>query len=124
MDHTIASTSRTRPALRVAALIACAAGLLLLTQCRMVADNLTGVDLSANASSGRSKCVHRCNKQLLDARRAENQRHQKAVVACHGDASCLADERELHTQIERQIAEQNKACRRSCYNEGSGRAGR
>src|SRR5437870_13741275 len=50
-----------------------------LTQCRMVNDTVTGIDLSANSGlNARSNCVHQCNEKYKACRRAEDARHKAA----------------------------------------------
>src|SRR5213594_1821570 len=54
-----------------------------ITQCRMVNDNVTGVDLRAGAGtlSGRSSCVHRCNDAFKACLRTEESRYKAAKRA-------------------------------------------
>ena len=56
-----------------------------LTQCRMVNDNVTGVDLRAGNGqlSHRSSCSRRCNDQFKSCIRAEEARYKAAKRACN-----------------------------------------
>ena len=95
-----------------------------LSQCRMVDDTVTGVDLSANSGlSARSDCVHQCNEKYKACRRAEDARHKAAKAAC-SDNACKKAEDRLHQANHKECVRQMQLCKRNCYNEGSGNAGR
>ena len=95
-----------------------------LTQCRMVNDTVTGIDLSANSGlNARSNCVHQCNEKYKACRRAEDARHKAAKRACPDNACRKAEER-LHQNNHKDCVRQMQLCKRSCYNEGAGGAGR
>lgn len=98
----------------------------LLTQCRLVDDSITGVNLSTSDAvhNGRSRCVRRCNEAYKVLRRAENRRHKDAKRACNRDHACRMAEKQLHYAIVADLKEQRRLCRRSCYNEGAGSGGR
>jgi hypothetical protein len=118
-----------------------------LTQCRLVNDTVTGVDLSASAglSSKKNGCKKRCKEQEKAARKAEQERHKRAVKACggrngngdddgnndnnnndndNGGKSCRKAEARLHKMNLEAIKRARKDCERNCYNEGAGRGGR
>src|SRR6185436_13688146 len=63
-----------------------------LTQCRMVNDTVTGVDLS-NASgrlSAKSACKKQCNEKFKACKRAEEARHKAAKKACGSGSAASA----------------------------------
>ncbi len=96
-----------------------------LTQCRMVNDTVTGVDLKANStSSARSGCVRQCNEKRKACQRAEEARHKAAKRACGSDKACKKAEDQLHKANKKACYNQSKLCKRGCYNEGAGSAGR
>jgi hypothetical protein len=98
-----------------------------LTQCRMVDDTVTGVDVRSNTgfSNGRSACVHQCNEKYKACKRAEDARHKAAVQACGGDNSCKKAENTLHKNNHKQCVVQMQLCKKNCrYREGAGNAGR
>ena len=75
-----------------------------LSQCRMVNDTVTGVDIKANQTvSARGDCVHQCNDTYKACKKAEDALHKQNKLAC------------------KQAMED---CKRHCYNEGAGRGGR
>ena len=95
-----------------------------LSQCRLVDDSITGLDLKHNAFlNGRSDCVHRCNDAYKDALEAEQERYQAALRACGSDSECRDRERDTHKQTTDQIHDAKKVCKNSCYNEGGGTGG-
>lgn len=97
-----------------------------LTQCRMVNDNVTGVDLrSGNGTlSARSSCVKQCNEKFKACQKSEEARHKAAKKACgsHNEA-CKKAEDKKHNDNNKACEAQKKACKSGCYNEGAGNAG-
>jgi|SRR4029079_10885184 len=96
-----------------------------LTQCRMVNDNVTGVDLrSGNGQlSAKSACVKACNEQAKQCKKDEDARHKAAKQACGSDNACKKAEDEQHKANKKACDAAKKACKNNCYNEGSGNAG-
>jgi len=96
-----------------------------LSQCRMVDDTVTGVDLKANSGvNARSDCVHQCNEKYKACKRAEDARHKAQVRTCGSDKSCKKDEQRLHKELHLACVRAMQECKRSCYNEGAGIGGR
>ncbi len=96
-----------------------------LSQCRMVEDNITGVELSTQAGvDQRSDCVKRCNDTYKDAMKAEKDRNKAAEKACKSDKPCKKAEKERSKRNEEAIKDAKDDCKRGCYNEGSGGGGR
>ncbi len=96
-----------------------------LTRCRLVEDRLTGIALDAPSTlSARDQCVRSCNGRFKSDRKAEETRHRNALRACGRDESCQRAEERRHRERLRDILNDRKRCKRNCYNEGSGSAGR
>ncbi len=96
-----------------------------LSQCRMVEDNITGVDLNVGSTvDQRSDCVKDCNERYKDAKRIEDDRHKAAEKACRSDKACKKAEKDRNKNNEEAIKDAKDACKRGCYNEGSGGGGR
>jgi len=96
-----------------------------LSQCRMVEDTLTGVELnSQDGINARSECVQQCNDEFKAAQRAEDARYQSLLRACGTNRTCQASEKDAHAARDKQIVEDMQACKRACYNEGAGGGGR
>jgi hypothetical protein len=96
-----------------------------LTQCRAVNDTVTGVDLnSASGTHARSSCVHQCNSKFKDCLRSEFARHKAASKACGHDSACKkAEQRKFFNNL-KECVRQMQLCKKGCYNEGAGDAGR
>ena len=96
-----------------------------LTQCRMVDDKVTGVDLRAGNGqlSHKSSCTKQCNDQYKACVRAEEARHKAAKRACGHDAACKKAEDKKHRDNLKACETAKKQCKKSCYNEGAGNAG-
>jgi Tfp pilus assembly protein PilX len=96
-----------------------------LTQCRLVEDRVTGIDLNSQSTlSARSGCVRLCNERFKNAMKAEEDRHRIALRACRNDNSCKRAENRTHQDNLSAIIGAKKSCKRNCYNEGAGNAGR
>lgn len=95
-----------------------------LSQCRMVPDNVTGVQLSSGRLSGKSACMKSCNEQFKSATKAEDDRHKDATKACGKDQSCKKAEDDLHKSREEKIKDAKEDCKKNCYNEGGGHGGK
>ena len=95
-----------------------------LTQCRLVDDTVTGVDLKSNSTlSARSDCIRQCNEQFKACRRAEEAFHKAAKKACGTDRVCRKAETRRHHTAKKACDLAKKLCKRGCYNEGAGSAG-
>ena len=96
-----------------------------LSQCRLVDDTVTGVDLKSNPGvSSRSDCVHQCKETYKACKRAEDARHKAAKKACLHDKECKKAEDVLHKQNKLACKEAYENCKSHCYNEGAGIGGR
>ena len=105
MQH--ARPNRLRRAVAYAALAALLGVVtLVLSQCTMVGDNITGVGLDKNA---RANCIGNC--QDVKAACIDEAQHN-----CAGDSACL----EAAIAI---CQEQNLACRNNCHKQGAGSGG-
>ena len=96
-----------------------------LSQCRMVDDTVTGVDLNAQQRvSDRSECVQACNDKFKAATAAETARHNAALRSCGVSGSCKVAEDQVHQDNQAANVAAMQECKRGCYNEGSGGGGR
>jgi hypothetical protein len=111
----------------LAALLAVAA--VGLTQCRIVGENVTGIETESHRFSGRNRCMHKCEKIYRDARALEDLRHRLALRKCDrlgrkDEDECRRNEHRVHRAILEKLEDMKKACKNKCYNEGGGRGGR
>jgi hypothetical protein len=104
-----------------------------LSQCRMVNDTVTGVDLQSNSSfgsKGRSACKKACNEEFKQCKKLESAKHKIEKKACDQLPStqkkeCKKAESLRHKAAKKECSERKKACKRACkYTEGAGSAGR
>ena len=96
-----------------------------LSQCRMVDDTVTGVDLQSNSGlSARSDCTKQCNEKAKACKRAEDARHKEAKRNCGSDKACKKAESQKHKANKKACSQQKKLCKDNCYNEGAGSVGR
>jgi hypothetical protein len=94
-----------------------------LSQCRMVKDNVTGIEMTAGSLSRRSNCNSNCNKAYEILLRIEAARHSAAIRACRSDRSCKINEDKRHDRIGDELDNLRKKCKKGCYNEGGGNGG-
>jgi len=102
-----------------------------LTQCRLVDDTVTGVDLrSSTGLSAKSECKKQCKEKKKECERAEKARHKAEQRACKELADsaarkvCKKAESRKHKDNKKECKRQESECKNGCYNEGSGSAGR
>ena len=97
-----------------------------LSQCRMVNDTVTGVDLSASGQlKAKSVCVKACNEQYKICKRAAEATYKACKKACgsHNSACRKACEYQYKPAKKACVVQKN-LCKKGCYNEGAGTAGR
>ncbi len=92
-----------------------------LTQCRMVGEQLTGVDLQ---KAHPDKCINNCVQTANQLIRAESDLHTQNVKACAGDSICLAQEQIRHDQAVDRIQMGRDQCINDCHHQGGGTGGR
>ena len=102
-----------------------------LTQCRLVDDSVTGVDLRASTGlSAKSECKKQCKERKKQCERNEKARHKAEQRVCKDleDSSarkaCKKAESRKHKDSKEACKDEEKKCKNGCYNEGSGSAGR
>ena len=121
-SHRNGGPGRTTRILVLAAVLGVAS--IILSQCRMVQDGVTGVDLSAGRLDSKSQCVKACNETFKAGQQAEEERHKQAERACGPhDPACHQAEAAKHNAIMKQLTDDKEACKKNCYNEGSGTGG-
>jgi len=102
-----------------------------LTQCRLVDDSVTGVNLrSSTGLSAKSECAKQCKEKKKQCERDEKARHKAAKRACDdmkdsaARKACKKAESRKHKDAKDGCKDLEKKCKSGCYNEGSGSAGR
>ena len=103
-----------------------------LSQCRMVNDTVTGVDLKSNSGfgGGNSACKKACNEAFKQCKKEESARHKIEKKNCDQlpkpqKDECKKAESERHKAAKKECSERKKACKAACnYHEGAGSAGR
>jgi hypothetical protein len=98
---------------------------LTLSQCTMVGDSLTGVDLNKGRPT---TCIKQCNdlyKMLYDE---EQKEHDTNMAACQvlpqpDKANCLAAEDARHTAAMAQLGQAKTDCQNDCHTQGTGSGG-
>ncbi len=93
-----------------------------LSQCKMVDERLTGV--ASPFKDQPTKCMQQCNKDSDRALREEDRIHVANVLACAGDATCLALEQIRHENRIAEIGVQLQTCLNGCHHQGAGEGGR
>jgi len=99
---------------------------MVLAQCTMVGDNVTGVGLDR---VGPTTCIKLCNDSFAELYKQEQKRHIAAQEQCQllpgGDdrATCLAAEDATHQANKNQLTADKIDCQNNCYHEGAGSAG-
>lgn len=101
-----------------------------LTQCRLVNDTVTGVDLKANTGlNAKSACNRQCNEKQKACKRAEealkkaNQKACKLLPTSAERKLCKKQESIRHKAAKKACDADKKACKAGCYNEGAGTVG-
>ncbi len=113
--------SPARIATRILLLLALAVSSLALTQCRMVGDRLTGINV--DLFKRKSDCVKDCKDIYKDAVKTERDRHTELVAACRGDDACLAEEGVRYEAALQVIEASYKDCLYRCHLQGGGTVG-
>ena len=125
MDRNVArNTPRPRPVFGLAVLLAGAMLAGTLSQCRLVSDPTSGLEVGPGTVNARTDCVHECNERLKRAKRAEDELHKQLKRACGSDKACKKAEESRHKAAKKTIDNQKKLCKKGCYNEGAGAGGR
>lgn len=124
MQH--ARPSRLRRAVAFAALAGLlGVGSLTLTQCTMVGDNISGVDLERGRPT---TCVKKCNDLFNFLYESEQKRHNAANEICQAlpqpdKATCLDAETATHQANKNALSQGKTDCQNNCHRQGSGTAG-
>ena len=121
MQH--ARPSRLRRAVAFAALAGLlGVGSLTLTQCTMVGDGLTGVELERGRPT---TCLKRCNDLYAALFKFEQKRHDAANDICQAlpvadQQACQAAESATHEANKDGLTEGKVECQNNCHRQGSG----
>ena len=124
MEHsTKPAPGRVRRTVVMAALLGLA--VIGLSQCRGVAESITGVSLATESTAqGRGVCVKQCTRDYREDMRTETARFKEELRACGSDRDCVEDARSEFRDNLATIRAAHQACKRACYNEGGGTGGR
>lgn len=106
---------------RLLLLLALVAASLALTQCQLVGDKLTGVDVGI--FKRKNECLAQCQADFQARNQAEDKLHQQNLAACNGDQACIDAENARHEAAERDSKLQRDACFDGCHNQGDGTTG-
>jgi hypothetical protein len=90
---------------------------LTLSQCRSVADRVTGVQPLTSQSTD---CIDRCRDIYRISIIIENAIHQIKLRICGSNASCVATENARHTAVLAKIEQNRLDCLKDCHNQGAG----
>ena len=115
LAHTTRRLRRGAALLGLAVLLGTVA--LMLTQCKMVDERLTGVEF------GKSKpgsCLSTCSHTFNDSIRVESDLHVANVQACGSDDVCKAIEEIRHESAVNRIQSGRIACQNDCHHQGGG----
>jgi len=124
MQH--ARPNRLRRAVAFAALAALLGlGALTLSQCTLVGDSLTGVNLDG---VGPTSCVKQCNDFYAIAYKREQKNHDTNNDLCQNldqglRAGCLEDETARHEAAKARLSAGKIECQNNCHRQGAGSAG-
>ena len=106
---------------RVLLLVAFAASTLTLTQCQMVGDKLTGVQVGT--FRGANHCLKDCDKDRKKAKREEDKRHRDLLRACNHVDACIEAENARYAAALAVIEAAYQNCISECHHQGGGRGG-
>ena len=123
MSNATRSPQKHRLSLYLALVAFSVAAMVVLTQCKLTSDRVTGIDNRANqAASG--QCISNCSHEANTLIKAESDLHTANVAACAGDPTCLANEEARHEAAIEAIQAGRKACMDGCHQQGGGQGGR
>ena len=93
---------------------------LTLSQCTLVGDSLTGVELNRGRPT---TCIKQCNDLYKILFNQEQKLFLQNKEACNGDADCLAAEQARHTAAMASLGQAKVDCQNGCHSQGTGSAG-
>lgn len=111
-----------RVATRILLLLALLAASMTLAHCRMVGDQITGVNV--DLLRRKNECTALCQDEFKARNKAEDQIHAQNVAACGNNAACLAVETARHLAAVDASRALRDACLAACsHQQGSGSLG-
>lgn len=95
---------------------------LTLSQCTMVGDNLSGVDLERGRPT---TCIKQCNDLYAVLYKIEQKRHDAAMEICQTlsgteRSDCLDAESATHQANKDALSQGKMECQNNCHRQGSG----
>jgi hypothetical protein len=94
-----------------------------LTQCRMVGDRLTGVNVETFHSGQATACLRACQAQAAQALIDETRLYLANLRACGNNQQCIQAEFQRHLAALKKIAADLKTCLDGCHHQGGGDGG-
>ena len=123
MSKATSSPRKIRLSTHLALVVFSVAAMVVLTQCKLTSDRVTGVDNRANQAA-HGQCVSNCAHEANTLMKTEQDLHKANVDACAGDPTCLANEEARHEAAVAAIQAGRKACMDGCHEQGGGQGGR
>lgn len=117
------SRSRFTSGVRILHVALLAFTLLGLTQCRLVADRITGVDAQLFNGNSARNCLRGCDAERREQIREEERRHRVRIRLCRTDIACLEEENERHQNALATIEAEYAECLEDCHHQGGGSGG-
>lgn len=111
-------SSSARVVTRVLLLALLAVASVALSQCRMVGDNVTGVNVVSVMKA--KSCLEQCQATADNLFNAEANVHQAKLKNCNGDATCIAQENERDAAVNATIQAALVRCQNFCHQQGGG----
>ena len=112
---------------RIVLAILCGVAVIALSQCKMIADKVTGVgveattqDHSEKSRDNRGNCVSKCAHKANDALDDEKEKHKKNLKKCNGNLACIDAENARHDAAVDRIQDNRKHCIDGCHHQGGG----
>jgi hypothetical protein len=103
---------------RVVLLVALGIASVALTHCRMVGDNVTGVNVASVMKA--KSCLEQCQNTTDNLFNAEANVHQAKLRNCNGDATCIQQENERDAAVNATIQAALVRCQNFCHQQGGG----
>jgi hypothetical protein len=95
-------------------------GSLTLTQCRMIADRVVGVDVLNNRPTD---CFRQCKEDFATATANETRLHWDNLRACGRDQACINAENTRYFAALRTLFTNLQHCLNDCHHQGGGDGG-
>lgn len=122
MSNATRSPKQNRLSTRLALVALSVTAMVVLTQCKLTSDKVTGLNRANQPNTG--TCISNCAHEANTLMKAEQDLHKANVDACAGDPTCLANEEARHEAAVAAIQDARKRCMDGCHHQGGGNGGR